>query len=59
MAGTSVIDEVSEVIELPNYTHCQKQMLTATIDLGSTVMNKMRNYVQTTTSLYKDKAFHN
>ena len=55
-----VIDEVEEVLRLPDYRQFNdKEMDPTQIDLGETVIQQLRAYVQTLSNLYRDNAFHN
>ena len=54
--GSTVIDEVEEIIVLPDYNAdvAKKEMELGEIELSPAVMDELRNYVQTIASMYNN-----
>lgn len=57
-SGKTVIDEVAEVIALPDY-NSKRYRENPDITLDPIVVSELRNYVQTIATLYNNNDFHN
>jgi Adenylate and Guanylate cyclase catalytic domain len=55
----SVIDEVTEVIELPAFSSKKKMTEVALTELSPNVQEQLREYIEEIASMYDDNAFHN
>ena len=53
-----VIEEVAEIIELPEYASGRKVDLSK-IELDAVVLKEILDYVKTICSMYHDNPFHN
>jgi class 3 adenylate cyclase len=60
-SGGTVIDEVKEIIELPEYDPlaAQYQEDPQSIDLGEAAQKQLRDYVMLVATFYRDNPFHN
>ncbi len=56
---TYVLDEVSEIIRLPGYTHVKQMEDPNKIELPSEVGDQLRLYVSSIAAMHRDNAFHN
>jgi class 3 adenylate cyclase len=59
LTHSNVIDEVAEVVTLPNYHQLYHKNTQQTIELSQSVIEQLRHYVQMIASLYNDNPFHN
>lgn len=59
--GTTVLDEVKEIITLPNFDAAlaTEQIDPESIDLDDDVEEQLRAYITTIASMYRDNPFHN
>jgi class 3 adenylate cyclase len=59
--GTTVFDEVAEIITLPNFSPEAIKALEHSdeVDLGEVVMSQLHDYICTIAQLYRENPFHN
>jgi len=59
--GTTVLDEVQEIIHLPEFEAevARRQVEADSVDLGEDVMLQLRGFVTIVATMYKDNPFHN
>lgn len=55
--GTMVVDEVAEIIDMPDFKACTKSF--EPVQLTDSVMTQLHQYVSAIASLYLDNPFHN
>jgi hypothetical protein len=56
---TYVLDEVTEIIRLPGYTHVKQMEDPNKIELPAEVGEQLRLYVSSIAAMHRDNAFHN
>ena len=54
-----VLNEVTEIITLPQFEATDKNIDASRIELSEDVVNQLRDYVQTLASMYRENPFHN
>jgi class 3 adenylate cyclase len=57
----TVLDEVEEIVNLPKFDAraAKNQQDPESLDLGTEVLNQLRDYVATIAAMYRDNPFHN
>jgi hypothetical protein len=58
-AGSMVLDEVVEIIELPEYPSSRTNEDSSSIALDPFVIKELHDYVSTIAAMYRDNPFHN